>query len=81
MQLLKRIEKSGRRETARKVRSAICSVFRLAITTLRATNDPTFPLRGALLTPNVQHRAAITDEAKLGALLVSQLVSAAGNEI
>ena len=71
LHLLKRIEKSGRRETARKVRSAIGSVFRLAITTLRATNDPTFPLRGALLKPNVQHRAAITDEAKLGALLVA----------
>lgn len=71
LHLLKRIEKSGRRETARKVRSAIGSVFRLAITTLRATNDPTFPLRGALLKPIVQHRAAITDEAKLGALLVA----------
>jgi len=56
--LLKKIEKSGRRETARKVRGAIGSVFRLAITTLRATNDPTFPLRGALLKPNVQHRPA-----------------------
>jgi integrase len=71
LHLLKRIEKSGRRETARKVRSAIGSVFRLAITTLRATNDPTSPLRGALLKPNVQHRAAITDEARLGALLVA----------
>lgn len=69
--LLKKIEKSGRRETARKVRGGIGSVFRLAITTLRATNDPTFPLRGALLKPNVQHRPAITDEAKLGALMVA----------
>ena len=56
LSLLKKIEKSGRRETARKVRGAIGSVFRLAITTLRATNDPTFPLRRALLKPNVQHR-------------------------
>jgi integrase len=69
--LLKKIETSGRRETARKVRGAIGSVFRLAITTLRATNDPTFPLRRALLKPNVQHRPAITDEAKLGALMVA----------
>jgi len=38
---------------------------------IRATNDPTFPLRGALLKPNVQHRPAITDEAKLGALLAA----------
>ncbi|MGA7789581.1 MAG: integrase arm-type DNA-binding domain-containing protein [Xanthobacteraceae bacterium] len=69
--LLKKIETSGRRETARRVRGAIGSVFRLAITTLRATNDPTFPLRRALLKPNVQHRPAITDEAKLGALMVA----------
>jgi integrase len=71
LSLLKKIEKSGRRETARKVRGAIGSVFRLAITTLRATNDPTFPLRRALLKPNVQHRPAITEETQLGALMVS----------
>jgi len=71
LSLLKKIEKSGRRETARKVRGSIGSVFRLAITTLRAANDPTFPLRRALLRPNVQHRPAITDEVKLGALMVA----------
>ena len=43
----------------------------MAIATLRATNDPTLALRGALLRPNVQHRAAITDEKQLGALLRS----------
>jgi|HubBroStandDraft_4_1064222.scaffolds.fasta_scaffold34631_3 integrase len=71
LSLLKKIEKSGRRETARKVRGSIGSVFRLAITTLRATNDPTFPLRRALLKPNVQHRPAVIDEAQLGALMVA----------
>ena len=69
--LLKKIEKSGRRETAKKVRGAIGSVFRLAITTLRATNDPTYPLRGALLKPTVTHRPAITDERMLGGLMVA----------
>jgi integrase len=44
--ILKRIELSGRRETARR-------------------------LRGALAPPAVVHRAAITDEPKLGALMVS----------
>jgi integrase len=68
LDLLKNVEKSGRRETARRLRGAIGSVFRLAISTLRAENDPTFPLRGALLRPNVTHRPAITDEKKLGAL-------------
>ena len=69
LDLLKRVEKSGRRETARRLRSVIGAVFRLAIATLRATNDPTYALRGALLKPNVKSRAAITDEKKLGGLL------------
>ena len=47
------------------------AVFRRAITTLRATNDPTYALRGALRPPIVQHRAAIIDERELGALMVS----------
>ena len=67
--LLKGIERSGRRETARRLRSRISAVFRLAIVTLRATNDPTSALKGALLNPKVTHRAAIIDEAKFGGLL------------
>lgn len=71
LDLLKRIEKSGRRDTARRLRGTIGSVYRFAISTLRATNDPTYALRGALLQPIVQHRAAITDERELGALMRS----------
>lgn len=67
--LLQRIEKSGRRDTARRLRGTIGSVFRFAIMTLRAETDPTQPLKGALLKPNVTHRAAITDERELGALM------------
>ena len=48
---------------------AVCSGALSA--TLRAASDPTFPLRRALLKPNVQHRPAITDEVQLGALMVS----------
>jgi integrase len=71
LDLLKRVERSGRRETARRMRSTISAVFRLAVATLRATNDPTFALRGALVPPNVKPRAAITDERQLGGLLRS----------
>lgn len=71
LDLLKRVEKSGRRETARRLRSVIGGVFRLAIATLRATNDPTYALRGALQKPIVKSRAAITDEKKLGGLLLA----------
>ena len=67
LDLLKGIEKTGG-ETALKLRAAIGAVFRYAIATLRAENDPTYALRGALARPNVQHRAAITDETELGAL-------------
>ena len=67
--LLQRIERSGRRETARRLRGVIGSVFRYSIVTLRADTDPTTAIHGALLPPNVIGRAAITDEKKLGALL------------
>ena len=71
LDMLKRVERSGRRETARRLRATISAVFRLGIVTLRATGDPTTALRGALLRPQVQHRPAITDEKKLGGLLRS----------
>lgn len=69
--LLQKIERSGRRETARRLRSVIGTVFRLAIATLRAKDDPTLLLRGALRAPKVKHRAAITDERLFGALLAT----------
>ncbi|MGO4642071.1 tyrosine-type recombinase/integrase [Mesorhizobium sp. 2RAF45] len=70
-QLLQKIEKSGRRETARRLRGVIGSVFRLAIVTLRAETDPTLHLRGALQPPKVNGRAAIIDQRKFGQLLMT----------
>ncbi len=67
--LLKSIEKSGRRETAKKMRGAISAVFRLAVATLRAETDPTYAIKDALIPPKVTSRAAITDEKKFGQLL------------
>ena len=69
LDVLKRLEKSGRRETARRSRSTISSVFRYAITTLRANTDPTHVLDGAILPPKVTNMAAITDEQEFGRLL------------
>jgi hypothetical protein len=43
-ELLKRVERSGRRETAKRLRATISAVFRLAIVTLRADRDPTIAL-------------------------------------
>jgi len=69
LDLLKRVERTGRRESARRLRSTMSAVFKLAVVTLRAPSDPTYALQGALLKPNSKPRAAITDEAKFGELL------------
>ncbi len=66
---LRRIESRGRYETARRLRSTCSMVFRYAISTARAERDPTVDLRGALTTPKVKHRAAITEPDGIGALL------------
>lgn len=66
---LRAIEKRGRLETARRARSTIGTIFRYAIATARADDDPTLALRGALITPTVRHRAAILEAAPFGALL------------
>jgi integrase len=69
LDILRQVERSGRRESARRLRSAIGSVFRYAIATLRAETDPTSPLKDALERPKVVHRAALTDPVALGGLL------------
>jgi len=56
--VLRKVEAKGNYETAKRMRSAIGQVFRYAIATARATNDPTFGLRGALITPKTVHLAA-----------------------
>lgn len=66
---LKRTESAGHRETARRLRSFASRVFRYAVATGRASNDPAQPLRGALIAPVARHYAAITDPRELGGLL------------
>ena len=58
---LRRVEGQGNYETARRLRAVIGQVFRFAIATARAENDPTYGLRGALTSPTVTHRAAFID--------------------
>jgi integrase len=67
--VLKEVEARGIHETARKLRTAIGDVFRFAIATARAENDPTTALRGALVTPTVTPRAAIVAPNAFGGLL------------
>lgn len=47
LDLLKKIEKTGRRETAHWLRGMIGSMYRYAIASLKAKTDPTYALHGA----------------------------------
>jgi integrase len=67
--VLKKLEAKGNLESAKRVRGICGSVFRYAIATSRAENDPTQGLRGAISVGKPKHRAAILDPAALGGLL------------
>jgi integrase len=67
--VLQDVENRGCYETARRLRSTIGAVCRFAVATARAETDPTTALRGALTTPKVTPRAAITDPKEFGGLL------------
>lgn len=69
LMVLQKIEAKGHHETAVRLRATIGAVFRFAIATARADLDPTQALHGALVRPQVKHRAAVTDAKNLGALL------------
>ncbi|HTV32021.1 MAG TPA: integrase arm-type DNA-binding domain-containing protein [Methylocella sp.] len=67
--VLRLIEARGRYETAARVRAIIGEIFRYAIATGRAGNDPTYALRGALIAPAARHRAALVKPEAFGGLL------------
>jgi integrase len=67
--VLKKEEATKRYNTANRIRSTCSQVFRYAIATARAQRDIAVDLRGALITPREQHRAAITTAAEATALL------------
>ncbi len=62
-------EDAGKLETAQRVKVKCGQVFRYAIGKGLIEFDPTRDLRGQLKTPEVTHRAAITEPAKVGKLL------------
>lgn len=63
------MEKAGKLETANRIKSKCSQVFRYAVATGRLERDPTTDLRGALQTPQVTHRAALTDPKQVAELL------------
>lgn len=66
---IRKIEKRGKLESARRTLQLASAVFRYAVATARLRSDPTRDLRGALLTPTVTHYGAVTDANEVGDLL------------
>lgn len=71
LEILNRIDRTGRNSTAHRLRSIISAVFRLAILEQACTYDPTYALRGSLPYKKVRHQAAVTEERAYGRLLRS----------
>jgi integrase len=69
LKVLRRIEASGRLESARRALQLAGAVFRYGVATGRLDSDPARDLKGALVSPKVKHHAAIVDPVKFGGLL------------
>ena len=67
--VLRKLEATGRYESARRMRSVISRVLRYAIATGRAQRDVAADLRGAIVVPKTRHYAAITTPKEAGELL------------
>ena len=65
----RRVEARGAVETAYRAVKAAGAVFRFGVQRGYCESDPTRDLKGAIMLPVAQHRAAVTDPAKLGELL------------
>jgi integrase len=68
---LRKIEATGKIETARRCKQAASAVFRYGVVTGRCERDPAGDLKDALQTPIKRHFAAITDPAEFGKLLLA----------
>ena len=67
--LLRKIEATGRHETARRVRTAVGEVMRYAAACGHVQGDPTVVLRGALVAGTKKSFAAVTDPKRLAEIL------------
>ena len=67
--VLRRVDGRGARYTAHRLRNQISQIFRYAIATGRAKNDPAKDLLGAIPAPVEKHFASITDPAKVAEML------------
>jgi integrase len=69
LEALRRIEQSGRVDTAHRVRTLCSQVFRYAVATGRAEHDIASDLRDALRSTVTKHHAAIVSPEEIGPLL------------
>ena len=69
LKTLKKVEAKGHYESAQRLRSTIGQVCRFAISTARLDNDPTYALRGALISHKVRHQPAIVDRVEFAELV------------
>jgi hypothetical protein len=67
--VLRKIEATGKIETAKRAKITAGQVFRYAVIEGLADTDPTTSLRGALKNPRPRHHAAVTDPLQMGELL------------
>ena len=67
--VLGKMEKRGVPYSANRTKAIVGQVFRYAISTDRAENDPSAALKGSLTPTVTKNRAAITDPKKIGGLL------------
>jgi integrase len=67
--VLRRVEAGGKLETVHRLKQRCGQIFRYAIATGRADQDPTPALRGALSNVKARNHASITDPTRIGELL------------
>ncbi len=66
---LKKVERRGILEAAKRTRAFASQVFRYGVATARCDSDPASPLRGALTAPVPTSYAAVVEPGRLGELL------------
>ena len=69
LEVLERIEKTGKAETAHRARSSCGDVFRFAVATRRADRDPTIDLKGALMPVRARHFPSVKRPEEVGQLM------------
>jgi integrase len=69
LECLRRVERRGAADTARRIRQYFGAIFRYAIATGRAKRDVAADLRDAIKVPVKGHYATITDPERIGDLL------------